>query len=39
MRSWSGQLALFEKLQTQQRKSQTNLFRMGIKLFGKAASC
>ena len=33
------QLALFEKLQTQQRKSQTNLFRMGIKLFGKTASC
>ena len=33
------QLALFEKLQTQQRKSQTNLFRMGMKLFGKTASC
>ncbi len=33
------QLAVFEKLQTQQRKSQTNLFRMGIKLFGKTASC
>ena len=30
------QLALFEKLQTQQRKSQTNLFRMGIKLFGNS---
>jgi len=28
------QLASFEKLQTQQRESQTNLFRMGIKLFG-----
>ncbi len=33
------QLALFEKLQTQQRKSQTNLFKMGIKLFGNTASC
>ena len=33
------QLALFEKLQTQQRESQTNLFRMGIKLFGNTASC
>jgi RNA polymerase sigma factor (sigma-70 family) len=33
------QLALFEKLQTQQRKSQANLFRMGIKLFGNTASC
>jgi len=33
------QLALFEKLQTQQRESQTNLFKMGIKLFGNTASC
>jgi RNA polymerase sigma factor (sigma-70 family) len=33
------QLALFQKLQTQQRESQTNLFRMGIKLFGNPASC
>ena len=33
------QLALFEKLQTQQRESQTNLFKMGIKLFGNPASC
>ena len=33
------QLALFEKLQTQQRESQINLFRMGIKLFGSTASC
>jgi RNA polymerase sigma factor (sigma-70 family) len=34
-----AQLALFEKLQTQQRESQTNLFRMGIKLFGNTTSC
>ncbi len=33
------QLAVFEKLQTQQRESQTNLFRMGIKLFGNTVSC
>ncbi len=33
------QLSLFENLQTQQRKSQMNLFRMGIKLFGNTASC
>ena len=33
------QLVLFEKLQTQQRQSQINLFRMGIKLFGNTASC
>lgn len=33
------QLALLEKLQTQQRESQTNLFRTGLKLFGNAASC
>jgi hypothetical protein len=33
------QLALFEKLQTQQRESQINLFRMGMKLFGNTASC
>lgn len=33
------QLALFEKLQTQQRESQINLFRMGLKMFGNTASC
>jgi hypothetical protein len=33
------QLTLVEKLQTQQRESQINLFRTGLKLFGNAASC
>lgn len=33
------QLGLFDRLQTQQRESQINLFRMGIKLFGSTAGC